>query len=382
MTEDPIPELHQFFASGKKIAGEGRLRTELDASEEKVAKMRAAKAKDWIAYYLSVTELAEKLAPPAPSTAEVTSKTIDGSTRSLVGGYLRQVLDTPRAVTDVWGGRIDRQRDQEIMAPAKKEVGKLELHVEQDGGEILVELQTEQQNRWERWLTGATTQWHNQVSAGVEQTFDAKVEEALEPVQLRIKTPLPEMRTPKFGGMGSTSFGLSNCKQKITLPTKAELFFKSARTSLFTVLALASILVPAIVLMLDKGQAPSRGLLVLFLALPVLIFAYKTAAKKSDKLKADKSEELQRKLKDMILAESKAHVDGIHRTLKNRLTQFVGDANKNSKRWLTETEYELDQITDKSGGQSASSRPSSAALNMEARILPAIVDRISALRKG
>jgi hypothetical protein len=302
-------------------------------------------AREWAVLYREAAGLASELGGRDESKSEP-KVALDAATRRFVEAALREAQLVPQAVSDEWTARLQRQRDGELLAPAKGELERLRLEVKRDGPRLSVVLSVEEAARWREWLSGWVRVWAEKVAEKVPASTADKVQSALEPAWARLPAELTAPAPPRtaLAPYAVPAFSLGQLEDTVKIPTTFEIFFQSFRSAMFAVMGLAAVGASAAALLVgDKGHLRAAAPL---LMVPVGALVYRQARVRAREFEAEREAELRKAVLAKVLQATKDHLDVVHSGLRAWLQRQTQASRENLQRYTNEVVFRLDALSD------------------------------------
>lgn len=330
---DPIPAFHHLedLVDRRRIGGPAA--EIVQALRDRLPSMRGAPADEWSSFYRDAIRAARSIeAKPTAMTA---------AERRYVEGLLNDVKDVPSAVAELWSRRLQDQRE-ELSSKAREEVTKLSLDAEVTRRRLRVEVRPADANKWVAWLEHYLRLWSERVVAGVPDEIRRAQGETMDkaPPALAAHVPgRPEVPVAAFHATSDPDWsGLAADK---AVPSAWSLFGRSVRGGIFAAMAVATLTGSAATVFRGGTDSTWRGLVVLLLLVPVVIWARLSSAGQRKTAVEDLERQLQSDVRHRLLQATQSRVDARFRALRGWLQRQTRAAKVEAQSWLRHTQLEL-----------------------------------------
>jgi len=324
---DPIAAFHQLEDLVERQGVSGPPRDALRALRGRVPTLRGAEPAQWRAFYEEAVTATRELVDRGPDAS------LSAGERRYVEGLLSDVRDAPSGVSDLWTRRLRDQRE-ELASRAKEEVHQLELAVSAAGGHLEVDLALGELPRWQSWLDEYLDLWTERVTTGAHQDLlraqEACLERAPEALGQWVR-PLP--RIAALPPPPSSEANLTTRREQGDLPGSWALFARSARGGLFAAMAAATVIGSLVATFKGAGTTPSRGLFILLLLLPALLWAKVSSGKQRQAAASQQQKKLQDAVRAQLLQATIARIDARGRALSGWLQRQMQAAKGEGLGW-------------------------------------------------
>lgn len=356
---DPIPAFHRLEDLVARRGIDGRPAKILQTLRDRLPSMRGAAAEEWSRFYRDAIHAARSIeAKPAAMTA---------AERRYVEGLLNDVKDVPAAVAELWSRRLQDQRE-ELSSKAREEVTKLSLRPALTRRRLRVEISSSDANKWVAWLEHYLRLWADRVVTGVPDEIRRAQADTMEgaPPDLAAHIPgRPEVPVTAFSATSDPDW--SGLAADRAVPSAWSLFGRSVRGGIFAAMAVATLTGSAATVFRGGTDSTWRGLVVLLLLVPVVIWARLSSAGQRKTAVDDLEQQLQGEVRQRLLQSTQSRIDARFRALRGWLQRQTRTAKAEAQSWLRRTQLELAQ-----GYEPADARLQAALLeiicDLEARV--------------
>lgn len=332
---DPVAAFHRLEDLVDRHKLPERPARSVRALRQRLPTMRTAAPHEWVSFY-SEAVAALRTIDEAPA-----DKKLSPGERRYVEGLLNDVREVPSSVFELWARRLQDQRD-ELMTKAREEVGKLTFVQDTTATAVRLQLSAQVQRRWTDWLDQYLDLWTHRVTTEVPAGIHTAQAEHLSRAPSALAALVPRApAAPTEPAPAKLSSEWSELSKERSVAGAWSLFGRSVRGGIFLVMMLATVGASVAAAFGGSGTAIGRGLIVLLLLVPVLVWARITSQTQRSTAVETAAGQLENDLRSRLLQLTQNRVDGQYRALRGWLQRVVRAAKSEAQVWMRKGQLQL-----------------------------------------
>ena len=335
--KDPIAAFHRLEDLVTRRSASDDIEQTVRDLRARLGQMRTASASEWAEFYTEALQAARALARPAAAALSVAE-------RRYLDALFADIREAPTSVAELWSRRLQDQRD-ELVGKAREEVARLALTTELQGGRVHVRVAPIEGQQWVDWLEHYLGLWTKRVITEVPTAIRTAQKDALTHVPDSIAPHAPQPpQVPEEPFSASIDADWTGLAADGTVASAWSLFGRSARGGLFAVMTIATLggsAAAALGTGTSSSLSLSRGLIVLMLLVPVLIWAHLSSRAQRQSAIDDLTKKLDADVRQRVLQATQFRIDARFRSLRGWLQRQIRTVRTHGQAWLRSCQLQL-----------------------------------------